>query len=136
MKPTEALTQENEDKLWDSGVLNQNFYLHRGSEHCELKLSQFCREVVKVDGQSIVRYTYSEHGSKNQSGVLKQLRTANKVVHQYESDHIDRCCVYILDTYISKLPSGAKEKHAFCLKPRTIIPEDPIAPWFMLIPVG
>ena len=135
-KPTEALTQENEDILWDCGVLNQNFYLNRGSEHCELKLSQFCREVVKVDGQSIVQYTYSERGLKNQLGILKQLRTANKVVHQYESDCMDSCYIHILDTCISKLPNGAKEKGAFCLKPRTITPEDPSAPWFMLLPVG
>ena len=69
-KPTEALTQEDEEKLWDSGVLNQNtpqgllncvFYLNvknfclcGGSEHREFKLSQFCCEVVKVDGQSMV----------------------------------------------------------------------------------
>ena len=80
-KPTDALTREDEGKLWDSGVLNQNtpqgllncvffligknFCLCGRSEHCGLKLSQFCREVVKVDGQSIVQYTYSEHESKN-----------------------------------------------------------------------
>ena len=105
-KPTEALTQEDEVKLWDSGVLNQNisqgllscmfflnaknFCLCGGSEHHELKLSQFCREVVKVDGQSMVQYTYSEHGSRNRSGRLKLLWTANNVVHQYDSDRIYR----------------------------------------------
>ena len=77
-KANKALTQEDEEKLWDSGFLNQNtpqgllncvfflncknFCLCGCSEHCELKLSQFCREVVNVDGQSIMQYTYSEHG--------------------------------------------------------------------------
>ena len=92
--------------------------------------------MVKVDGQSKVQYTYSEHGSKNRSGTLKQLQTANKDVNQYESDHMDRCHLHLLDTYILKLLNGAKEKDVFYLKPRTITPEDPSASWFMLTPVG
>ena len=103
----------------------KNFCLRGCSEHCEFKLSQFCLEVFKVDGQFMVRYTY-----------FKQLQTANKVVHQYESDHMDRCHVHILDTYISQLLNGTKEKEVLYLKPRTITPEDSSAPWFVLIPVG
>ena len=149
-KPTEALTQEDEGKLWDSGVLNQNmsqgllncvfflngknFCLGRDSEHCEFKLSQFCCEVVKVDGQSMVQY--SEHESKNWSGGLKELRTANKVAHQYESNRMDRCHAHILGSYILKLLNGEKQKDVFYLKPRTITPKDHSAPWFMLIPLG
>ena len=41
---------------------------------------------------------------------------------------MDRCHLYILDTYISKLLNGAKEKDVFYLKPRTITPEDPSDP--------
>ena len=43
-------------------------------EHRELKLSQFRREVVPVDGKHLVRYTYTEYVSKNRSGGLKQIK--------------------------------------------------------------
>ena len=123
---TEALIAEDEEKLWTISVMNQdtpvgllncvfflngkNVCLRGGTEHRDLKLSQFKREVVKINRDSKVRYTYTEHGSKNRSGGLKQLRTQNKVVHQYESECVERCHVVILDKYLSKLPDDAKVK--------------------------
>ena len=72
------LTNDDKERLWTSRVLNpdtpqgllncifflngKNFCLRGGIEHRELKLSQFSREVVKVEGRHLVRYT--EHGSK------------------------------------------------------------------------
>ena len=83
-QPTESLTAEDEEKLWTTCVLNQdtpagllncvfflsgkNVCLQGGAEHRDLKLSQFKREVVKIDRHSRVRYTYREHGLKNRSG--------------------------------------------------------------------
>ena len=43
-------------------------------EHKNLKPSQLIREVVKVNGKSLVRYTYTEFISKNRVGGLKQLK--------------------------------------------------------------
>jgi hypothetical protein len=88
-KKTPVLTMEDEKHLWESKALNpdtpegllrsvfflngKNFCLRGGAEHRDLKLSQLAREVVKVDGKPIVRYTYTEFVSKNHVGGLKQM---------------------------------------------------------------
>ena len=51
-----------------------------GQEHCELKLTQLKREVVSLQGSMKVYYTYTEHGSKNRSGGLKQVKMESKIV--------------------------------------------------------
>ena len=103
-RKTEVLHNEDEEKLWASGVLDpdtpqalpncvfflngKRFCLRGGIEHRKLKLSQFTREMVTVNGKKFVRYTYTECGSKNRSGGLKQLNQANKIAHQCESEDI------------------------------------------------
>ena len=64
---------------------SKNFCLRGGTEHRDLKFSQLKREVVHVNGKPMIRYAYTEHGSKNRSGGLKQVHMQNKVVHQYEN---------------------------------------------------
>ena len=152
VKKTEILNDEDEEKLWTAGILNpdtpqgllncvfflngKNFCLRGGLEHRDLKLSQLQREVVKVKDKHLVRYTYIEHGSKNRSGGLKQLKQENKVVHQYESENINRCHVLILDKYISKLPREAKEKDIFYVKPKAFLLTDHVQPWYTSVPIG
>ena len=152
VKKTEPLTSGDEDRLWRSGVLDpaspqgllnrifflngRNFCLRGGVEHRYLKLSQFKREVVMVEEKHLVRYSYTEHGSKNRSGGLKQLNQDNKLVHQYESNDTDRCHVLLLDKYISKLPHNAKEKDVFYFKPKSVMPHDESAPWYTSVPLG
>ena len=132
-KSTELLTREDVEKFWRSRVLNpdtpqgllncvffhnrKNFCLRGGQEHHELKLSQLKREVVSLQGSMRVCYTYTEWGSKNRSGGLKQLKMENKTVRQYESENTDRCHVLWLDKYIQKLPAEAKQKDLFYMKP-------------------
>ena len=106
------------------GLLNCAFFLNRKNlclrgwqEHCELKLIQLKREVVSLQGSMKVCYTYTEHGSNNRSGGLKQLKMENKTVRQYESENTDRCHVLLLDKYIRKLPAEAKQKDLFYMKP-------------------
>ena len=82
-----------------------------------------------------MQYTYIEFVSKNRSGGLKQIRQSNKVVHQYESENVDRYHVLLLDKYLSKLPPGAKE-NVFYLKPKQCAPTDPLKPWYTLVPIG
>ena len=151
-KSTELLTREDEEKLWQSGVLNPNtpqgllncvFFLNGknvclrgGQEHRDLKLSQLKREVVSVQGTMKVCYTYTEYGSKNRSGGLKQLRMENKVVQQYESENVNRCHVILLDKYIQKLPPEARQKDLFYLRPKDVVPKDSLAAWYCSIPVG
>ena len=118
-KKTPSLSEEDEDSLWESGILScetakgllncvffyngKTFCLHGGQEHRELKLSQLRRELVKVGGAKKVRYVYTEHGSKNNQSGLAQLHLTNKIVQQYEStENPERCHVRILDLYLQK----------------------------------
>ena len=135
--PVEYSTPTPFKVCWTVSSLNgNNFCLKGGIRHCELKLSQFTREVVTVNGKTLVRYTYTECGSKNRSGGLKQLHQANKIVHQYESEDIPRCHVLLLDKYIAKSPAEAKAKDIFYMKPKTVQPKYPCAPWFTTVPIG
>ena len=77
---TKVLTEDDECKLWESGVLNvdiltglfnyvffyngKSFCLRGGEEYRNLKLSQFKYEEVVVEQKSVVRYTYTEHRLK------------------------------------------------------------------------
>ena len=62
-----------------------------------MKLSQLKGEVVSLQGSMKVCYTYTEHGTKNRSGGLKQLKMENRTVWQYESENANRCYVLLLD---------------------------------------
>jgi hypothetical protein len=145
VKPTEILTKEDEIKLWDSGVLSvsnpqgllnavfflngKNFVLRGGVEHRSLKLSQIKRNISQ-DGK--VFYTYTEHVSKNRSGGYNQLNVPNKVVHQYQDVNAgERCHVFVLDTYLSKLPTAAKEMDSFYFRPNL---KSHI--WYCSVPIG
>lgn len=74
---TQAVTEDDEDILWRSGVLDtdtpqgllncvfflngKNFCLRGGIEHCNLSPSQLKREYVEVGRKKLVRYTYTEY---------------------------------------------------------------------------
>ena len=100
-----------------------------------MKISQFSRETVTVDGKSVICYTYTEFGSKNRQGGFGTLNMHNKIVKQYENANPDRCHVRILDKYLSLLPEGGKANDAFYLTPLLSKP-DPGKPWFTNTPVG
>ena len=83
-KSTPVLTQLEEDKLWESGVLYLNtpigllrsvffyngksFCLRGGQEQRGLKLSQITKSVESIGGEDVSCYTYTEFGSKNRQG--------------------------------------------------------------------
>ena len=90
-----------------------------------------------MSGRTLSRYTYTEHGSKNSSGGLKELHLNNKVVTQYENPEAgSRDHVYSLDKYFAKLPSDVWDKDNFYVRPLPSIPTDPQKPWFTSVPVG
>ena len=61
----------------------------------------------------------------------------NKVVPLYPSPEAgERCPVYILDRYISKLPSEARKKDLFYVRPLDNITSDPNRPWYSSVPLG
>ena len=96
-KSTPVLTQLEEDKLWESGVLNlstpigllrsvffyngKSFCLREGQEQRGLKLSQITKSVESVGDEDVSCYTYREFGSKNRQGGFPSLNSDNKVVN-------------------------------------------------------
>ena len=48
----------------------------------------------------------------------------------------ERCPVYLLDLYLSKLPQKAFENNTFYLRPLDKIPSDANAPWYSAVAVG
>ena len=144
-KHAEVVSSEEEDQLWKEGIMDvktptgiQNaaffvvgkmFCLRGGQEHRGLQLSQLKRYEDK--------YVYFENVSKNRNGSFKQLRVKNKTVPLYPTPEAgERCPVHILDMYIRKLPSDAKDKDLFYVRPLERIASNPNAPWYSSVPLG
>ena len=112
-----------------SCLLGKNFILRGGQEHHDLKLSQLQR--LTNPG----RYVYTENTSKNRGGGLGQLSLEHKRVPVYTSvTGESKCHVRLLDKYISKLPSSAKQRDCFYLQPLSQASEG--KPWFSVQPCG
>ena len=78
------------------------FCLRGGQEHRELGISQLKR-LYNPD-----RYIYSEKSSKNRPGETAQIRLEHKTVPIFANHAAGiRCHVFLLDTYIKKLPPTA-----------------------------
>ena len=61
----------------------------------------------------------------------------NNVVPLYPSPEAGKCCpLYILDRYISKLSSEAREKDYFYVRLLDKITSDPNRPWYSSVPLG
>ena len=146
VKHTETISVEEENQLWERGVLDcktprglQNavfytigkmFCLRGGQEHRALKLSQLQRCADD-------RYIYYENVSKNRNGSFKQLHVKSKVVPVYACPEAgERCPVHILDQYISRLPEEAKEKDLFYVRPLEKMPLEPSKAWYSSVPLG
>ena len=68
---------------------------------------------------------------------MKELNVDNKVVPIYACPAAgERCLVYLLDLYLSKLPSIAFEKDVLYWKPKNDIPKSSKEPWYHCQPVG
>ena len=154
-KSANIITKEDEDRLWDSGVLSTKtpdglqkavFYylgkvccLRGGEEQHKLKLSQFTRL------HNPERYIYTENGSKNRNGGFYQLHIENKVVPIFKNPGAGcRCLVSLLDQKalkschqksIEKLPPIAKTQDLFyCRSLQKYDPER--GPWYSNQPIG
>ena len=143
---TLTFTHEEEQKLWDTGVLSvcspkslqravffyvgKRFCIRGGEEQRKLGPSQFKRT------SNPDCYTYVEHGSKNRSGGLDQLKVENKRVPCYAvPDQSPKCLVFLLDLYFEKLPLYAFEKDIFYCRSKPSTPtSDPC--WYESIAVG
>ena len=98
----------------------KNFVFRGGQEHRDPKFSQL---------EPLIRYVYTENASKNCGSGLGQLSLEHNHVPVYTSvTGGSKCHVELLDKYISKLPTSAKQQDFFYLQPLSQASED--KPWF------
>lgn len=146
IKSTSVFTLDEENKLWSSNTIGIDtpkqlqravFYyigkcycIRGGEEQRKLCPSQFVRS---SDPDC---YTYMEHGSKNITGGLAQLKQDNKRVPCYAvPGSIPRCLVYLLDLYLGKLPLYAFQANVLYCRPKKDTPNGESA-WYDSVPVG
>ena len=107
VKHTEALSRQEEERLWKSGVLSvdtpqglanavffangKNLCLRGGREHYNLKLSQFQFGYEEIEDNFRDYVVYTENGSKKRSGSYKD-KTQNKVVRHYGEPQLKERC--------------------------------------------
>ena len=131
-RQAEPLTEEEEERLWQTGQLGQHspqalldtmlfmhgvyFALRSGQEHRNLRFDPAQVELIESPGKrAYLRYT--ENISKNNPGGLKGRKYKPKVVIQHENlDNPDRCFVRLFRLYQSKCPDS-RPKDAFYLRP-------------------
>ena len=142
---TEAFSKEEEECLWSSGTLGDDnsrsllhavFYLNgknflltwrRRTE--EFKISQLKR----LNNPN--RYVYTENSSKNRYGGVKQLHIKNKFVPIVTVPELGRKCnVFILDTYLQKLPPEAMQHDNFYVCSLPVF--NTSKPWYTAKPIG
>ena len=131
IKHAKSLSREDEQKLWATGVMGtaeccffivgKMFGLRGGQELRELKLSQ----VVRHDNPN--RYEYTEHVS---NGTFKKLHVQSKSSRYRCPEAGNRCPVYVLDLYISKLPPEATTQDIFFFRPLEKAPTETTLLWY------
>ena len=137
--PAKLLTNEDEKQLWSSGVLDpgnplgllraiyfsneKNLSVRSGLSHRQLKLSQFKRK------------------TNPNCYIFTKISARSPTANQHITIHANpvgggSCHVFLLDRYLSKLPSQAFQNDDFYLTPLSTTPADPITPWYSTIPVS
>lgn len=147
-RQAEPLTQEEEEVLWEKGLLGGHssralvdtmlymcgtyFALRSGQEHRALRFSPSQIELVEKPGErAFLRYT--EDVSKNHQGGLKGRKTKKKVAIHHENTEIpNRCFVRLYKLYQSKCPVDRPD-HAFYLQPRKTPTKEC---WYSTTPIG
>lgn len=147
VRHTSIISAEEEDKLWDNGILGidtpkslqraifyyvgKRFCLRGGDEQRRLGPSHFKRS------SNPDCLTYVEFSSKNNCGRLKDLRYENKEVPcPAIPEERPKCLVYLFDIYLSKLPKYAFDEDILYLRPKRVAPSDPNAKWYDNVAVG
>jgi len=117
-----------------------NFVLRGGDEHRKLKISQLVfSEVANPENPSeMIRHVqYTEHESKNRPGGSHQLNENNKIVTQFGKPELgDKCHVFSLELYLSKLPNSAFQNDVFYMEPKPSVSDSLADPWYMNLAIG
>ena len=147
-KQAEVLTEEDEDILWEKGILGSEnpqsllnsvifynglyFTLCSGREHRQLQSHPCHIEIVEHPCQWPY-LSYSKDVSKNHQGELKGQNIKPKVeIHHSNDSNPDRCFVRLFKCYRKSCPNDAFS-HAFYLQPSRV-PTDTC--WYTRCPVG
>ena len=121
MKQAEPLSEQEEEILWEKGVLEDAtpqtlmdtmvfmnghyFALHSDSEYRALRFVPPQIEVVEREGERPY-LLYTEDVSKKRPGGLKGRRLKSKVVrHHANTDNPERCFVWLFKLYTSMCPA-------------------------------
>ena len=143
-RQAEPITVEEENQLWEKGLLGDStpqvlldtmlylcgihFALRSGEEHRSLQLSQF-QLLSSPDG--LAQLTYTENYSKNNQGGLLHRKIKPKEVTCYANeDNPSRCLVQLFQKYISHRPPDST---SFYLTPLRKLKSDI---WYSKMPVG
>ena len=146
VKRAEIISEEVEEKMWREGCLGDdtpkklldtlvfgfgmNYALRSGKEHRKLR-SDMLELKEPLDGTPYLLYT--EPGSKNRPGGLKDRKISNKSVKLFANvKNPSRCFVRMFQKYMSLRPSNAP-KDVFYLKP-LVSPQEHC--WYSARPVG
>lgn len=120
-KRAEVITEDLEEKMWKENVLGDDtpekllhtlvfvfglhFALRSGQEHRKLRPDML---VLKEPPTSTAYLQYTESGSKNHQGGLKQRKVSNKSIKYFSSDtNPSRCGIQLYKKYMSLRPSDA-----------------------------
>ena len=149
-KQGEVITREDEDTLWNKGILGQStpqmlqhtIFVYVGLQFClrgvqeqyDLTITQFVRSQPDTSiYNSDIFYSYTELVSKNNQHRFKDIDLHNKQVRAYAVPGDPRCLVKLLDLYVSRLPPDAKFLY---MHPLMSVPCDPSKPWYTKQRVG
>ena len=148
-RQAEELTCEDEEKLWETGLLGDRtphtlldtmvfcnglyFALRSGREHRQLRLRPCQIEIIQHENeQPYLKYT--EDVSKNRPGGLKGRNVKPKIVYHHANvTNPDRCFVRLFKKYVSMCPDTPAELNAFYLMPST---KPTKSCWYTLKPLG
>ena len=149
-RQAEAITYEEEDKMWQDGILGDqspkqlvdtvlysfgiHFALRAGSEHKSLRVGELSQFKIIIDnGKKILRY--QEHASKAQAGGLRHRKIVPKCVDAFENlTNPERCVVRLYEKYTAHRPAIQKCKDtSFYLQP---IDKPVNEIWYKVTPIG
>ena len=146
VKQAEPITIDEENQLWEKGVLGDhspqslvdtmlflcglNFALRSREEHRSLQVSQF---TLTHSPSGSLQLEYTENYSKNNAGGLAHRKVQPKhVLHHANDANPKRCLVRLYQAYMSHRPSEAKTD-AFYLTPLKK-PKGNV--WYSKTPIG
>ena len=150
VRQAQVLSFADEDHLWNIGLLGSshpqqllNMVVFALGLSCALRARKEHRSSHSIGFRSQLLFHYDDQGThyllyrediggKTNKGGLKHRKVSPKVVTVYPARNHERCPVYIVDKYLSKLPIKCRSR-ALYLHPKANFTE---TVWFCDRPVG